>query len=139
MTIALEANQLYELRPGSSSESTNGCEPGCAGGCWCHRRLVLAALVIPVGLVCVAYLEPSSAPFAIIILGKVGIRKAYRLDVNVDPKINAFLILEKARTGMTVAEIVETVFRDYQRRRSETIDDERRRGREAGIVDPPGA
>jgi hypothetical protein len=55
----------------------------------------------------------------------MGIRKAYRLSVMVDPKINAFLILEKARTGRPMAKIVEDVFREYIRTRD--------RGRVGGL------
>lgn len=55
----------------------------------------------------------------LIIVGQTRIREAYHLNVRVDPKINAFLLMEKARTGMTIAEVVETVFREYQQFRKE--------------------
>jgi len=89
-----------------------GSEPVCIEGRWSRQSLVLAVLVVPIGMACWSYLDAGSASLAIVIMGQVGIRKACRLSVMVDPKINAFLILEKARTGGPMAKIVEDVFRE---------------------------
>jgi hypothetical protein len=54
-------------------------------------------------------------PLSIIILlfGGIKVRKFYKPCIKLDPKINAALLLEKARTGMTISEIAELAFRQY--------------------------
>jgi hypothetical protein len=75
-------------------------------------------VIVPIALIVLGFADLTMAQFAaVLIIGQVGIRKTYRLSVNVDPKINAFLILEKVRTGMTISEIVETILKEYQKLR----------------------
>ena len=80
--------------------------------------MLIFVTLVPIALIVLGFADLTMAQFAaVLIIGQVGIRKTYRLSVNVDPKINAFLILEKVRTGMTISEIVETILKEYQKLR----------------------
>ncbi|MDW5562990.1 MAG: hypothetical protein SA339_07160 [Methanomassiliicoccus sp.] len=118
MTYAREAVEQYRPWLGVSSNLPFCGELDHIQNQWRQRCLIFVTLVVPVGLLGVFPLDLSSTQLAVvIILGQVGARKTYHLSVHVDPKINAMLLLEKRRTGMTISEIVEKIFREYQRRR----------------------
>jgi hypothetical protein len=90
---------------------------GCDNGLDLDRLLVLVGVVlIPTGVL-TCHDNSQAQVILLMIAGIVMTRKTYSLSVRVDPKINAFLVLEKARTGRPMAEIVEEVFREYIRTR----------------------
>jgi hypothetical protein len=82
--------------------------------------MLMIVVILPIGLIVLVCTDLMAAQFtAALMIGQVGVRKTYRLSAHVDPKINAFLILEKARTGKSISELVETIFREYQKQRDD--------------------
>jgi len=74
-------------------------------------------LVIPITIIFATELGWVMSSFYLVLVAEVRARGTYQLNVRVDPKINTFLVLEKARTGKSMPEIVEDIFREYSHKR----------------------
>ncbi len=75
-------------------------------------------LAIPITLLFATELGWIVCSFYLLVLvGEVRTRDTYQLNVRVSRKINALLMLEKARTGKSMPEIVEDIFREYSNNR----------------------
>lgn len=83
-----------------------------------HRAVIGLVLAIPMTLLFATELGWIACSFYLLVLvGEVSSRDTYQLNVRVSRKINALLVLEKARTGKSMPEIVEDIFREYSNNR----------------------
>ena len=78
-------------------------------------------LVIPISLLVITDMGLMVLSYVLVVIGEIrarGVREIYRVTADVDPKLNAALLLEKARTGLSVREMVEAALIQYFRDRA---------------------
>lgn len=78
-------------------------------------------LVIPISFIVISDMGLMIFSYVLVVIGEVqtrGVREIYRVTADVDPKLNAALLLEKARTGLSVREMVEAALVQYFRDRA---------------------
>lgn len=93
-----------------------GALPGVPERSAALRTLSMVGIVLAIPITLFVVTDAGVLVFSFVLFALVKapkVRESYRLDVHIDPKYNAALLLEKARTGLPIAEIAERALNEY--------------------------
>jgi len=90
---------------------TSAIEDGVA-----NRRLTCAGLVLVIPMVVIIAAEVEICSISLVLLLLIQERQprsTYRPHIELEPKYNAALLIEKAKTGLSISKITELALKEY--------------------------